>query len=271
MPVTLSTDDSYGWTILALFDVNPALISKAQTLGVKIDTSSTGLYQVKVKEVLCGTVTVKGQAITFAKNQQLGPASKASFTGQFEAALKKAIAVAEVDGPDAAQAAKNKIPQKFPFVPQSPSKAVVGNEPVPTETPNVPESGLKFPFKPVKNKLGNTAAAVPLYKANSAYQAVTATSPGSIYFVFAVMEGLNLAVKMQGTKFSVRAEGPKLTEYKEALGDFSMEHNKTYMSGHFKADSDAMVKKALGAIVGRIGFQHVKEVANLNVIMGNPE
>jgi len=262
MAISFKADKDYGYSLLPLFGVNPSLIQTAQTAGVTVDQSSPGTFVIKLGELVYGSVPVKGSAISLAKSKTLGPASKEALQFQFESALKKAIAGADTAMWDGLSVNKNGSP------PPHPAHATPKPGKVQMTTPSPNLTGI-YPSVP-KAPTGKFSKQdpCPLYKATKVYTPVTGTTGGSVYFVLAVFDGLNVAARVQGSKLSLRAEGPNLNEFQEALEDFGMDAKGGYSSGHYDVSNTGLMIKSLGALVGRIGFDRVKEVADISKFIG---
>ena len=246
MAISFKSDKDYGYSLLPLFGVAADIVSHAKACGVQVDQSSPGMFVIKCNETVYGSVSVKGSAISLAKSKTLGPASKEALKYQFEAALNKAIAANALGVPSTIE---------VEVVPHAPIKAANILKPAPKAAKS---TSAKF----------DKSSPVPLKDATSAYQAVTGTTHGSVYFVLAIADGLNVAARIQGQKLSLRAEGDKLPSYLPALGDMGMDSKPGYASGHYDVSSMALMIKTLGATLGTVGFGAIKDLADLKTFVG---
>ena len=185
------------------------------------------------------------------KKWPLGPNSKIAFKTNFEAALKKGIDVSP---------------------PVKTSEYVAEAWEDIHAAPEVDSPVVKLSkASPAKSQ----SSMPPLIDANFLYQKVQGTSSGSVYYVFALFPGLNLAARLKGSKLSVRAEGEKLSTYQSQLVNaFKMDQSPGYVSAHYSVFSEGLplVIKTLGAIVGTIGFDKAIGVADFEklVSLGAP-
>jgi hypothetical protein len=248
MAVTLKADPEKGWKTLAIFKVSPALVAEAKKKGISVVTTTPGIYTVKNKVKVFGNVPVKTTVITLVENQSLGPGSIEQYKAAFEDALKKAIAAT----PD---------PDVMPggAAMQYPAEVVV-NVPAATKPETKVPSQPKPSHVPGKTKLADATAL---------YQPVEGTSPTSTYYTFAFFPGMKMAARVNGTKLSVRAEGPGLSPYLPTLkAQFKMDEGKQgekpYVSSHYLVDDKDLIVKTLAAIVGVVGFSKAEKVADLN-------
>lgn len=270
MALNIKTGDSYGFSLLPLFGVDPLLAKQAAQAGVLLDQSSPGNFTVTHNGVTYGSIPVKGQAISLAKAGQLGPASKQAWKYQFEQALNKAIAVHhEHAGPIDIS---NTPPLKFDL----------GIEPpLPKSTPKIPSAPAE-PTSPKESivpgitswkKSENDGAImkmqpVALQKATKCLQPVFGTSSGSIYYVIAMFTGANLAARIKGQRLSLRMEGAKLNMYAPQLNDLGFSVKDTYGSVHFDTNQLGLILKTVGAVIGRLGFTNLVDAIDPHIIIG---
>jgi hypothetical protein len=258
MAITMKSDPEKGWQTMALFDVDQSLIAQAKKHGIQCVQTTPGTFVVKNALQTFGTVAVKGTALTLAQQKALGPNSKIAFKTNFESALKKGI--------DASPLKTQAMPTKddpfgdseFEDVPQPEPKNYKPYAPAMPATPKVPASEFK--------KSSSWSSDIPkLIEAKNVYDGVQGTNAGSIYYVFAMFPGLNMAARIKGSKLSVRAEGHKLDDYAPHLvHDFKMDKSNGYISAHYTINEGAsLIIKTLGAMVGTLGFGKALKVADL--------
>jgi hypothetical protein len=253
MAISFKADKEYGYSLLPLFGVSTSMVAQAKAAGVLVDQSSPGTFVVKYGETTYGSVTVKGSAISLAKSKTLGPASKEALKYQFESAIEKALKASgsvQVTFESVVEAMESPAPH-------NPIKTV--KNPLKGLSPSVPyTSSGKF----------SKQSPVPLKEAKHVYEATCGTTAGSVYFVLAVIDGMNISARVQGQKLSMRAEGDKMFSYKSQLEEMGMDMKGSYSSGHYDVSSTGLMIKTLGAMVGSVGFGVVKEVADLQKFLG---
>lgn len=297
MAVTLSDiSDNHGYTMLSLFDVSTTMVQAAKKAKVYLKPVSTGLY-VFVSEggdPLSTSVSVKGSAISLAKQGNLGPASKQAIKYAFEDALKKALAKAGAPlMVDLAGKAGSVAPGKTPHLgdeaftlewnvpptkediesitPVVPDAVLPGGGQVGTleaDPSNEDADGFTIGSGGLDKGKAMSMDPVKLYQATECHQPVFGASPGSTYWVAALFLGLNLATRRKGGQVSFRVEGPALQTYKEELEDLGFTVNSDYASTHLGVVTQALYQKTVGAMVGRIGFHRVVKVGNLKWLYG---
>lgn len=254
MAVTFkSPDSSYGYSVLPSFKVDPLLITKAKKAGVSVVQNVPGLFVISGKgpsgpSHVFGKVTMKAQVVTLAKNGQIGPSSLNMLKTQFEQALKAAVQF----GPDNSDDDEMVDPTTVPYKPVKPASKPFG---------------IPLSADPDEPKTISTTLVVPLEEATACGQPVKATSPGSVYHAFLIKSGLNMACRYKGGTLSIRAEGSQLQSLKDELVTLGFDMNKGYASVHLSADSPALAKKALGACIGLVGPQGIKQLPDLNAIL----
>ena len=261
MAVSFKSDKDYGYALLPLFGVSKDLIAKCKAAGVIVDQSSPGTFVVKDMHTTYGTVPVKGSAISLAKSGTLGPASKQALCFQFESAMNKALAAnltdteaEQVMATDIEKVLKSALAPKF-------------KKPISGLDVSSAKFGQSAKFTASTGSLLSKDNPVSLYKATAAYQPVHGTTGGSVYFVLAIMKGMNIACRVQGSKLSLRAEGPDLKAYEAVLDDFGMDMKQGYASGHYDVSSTSLFYKAFGALVGSIGLHNIVDVANFQSLV----
>lgn len=242
MAVTFKTDQSYGLGLLPLFGVGQKHIEMCKEYEILIDQSSPGTFTIQCQGMVYGTVPVKGQAISLAKSGNLGPASKQAIQFQFEQAIQKAAS--------ACVPVKKAISDDYQFVTNE-----MDEDDMPSlVAPKIPVS------KPVAFS-SNTPS--QLEKASELYEPCLGTSHGSVYYVIAMLTGMNLACRMKSDNLSLRAEGSMLKDYKAALTDLGFTFKDHYASVHFAVNNIALAQKTIGAVVGRVGFMNVVQVGDI--------
>lgn len=121
----------------------------------------------------------------------------------------------------------------------------------------------------------NANEIVSLAQATFMYQRVNGTSPGSVYRVVAMAEGLALAARYHGDTLSLRAEGSKLKVYapKLAQGGFSPV-KETYTSLHLKTpksnatSGELLAARAMCAVIGGLGIPFETQMPQLKIVQG---
>lgn len=270
MAISFKSDEGYGFGIAQLFGVPIDLISKAKSIGVTVEQSSPGNFVVKSDGIVHGSIPVKGSAISLAKSKTLGPASKEALKFQFESALSKATNWLGSTTPEPVKVADFLPPTKVVKNPNviAPKSGIS----MTMVKPHVvfPKSGISMPMvKPDHVAKFPKDGAVPLCKATKVYEPVVGTTAGSVYYVLAMFDGLNLAARCgPGQKLSLRAEGVNLKEYLPALEDFNMDSKGSYCSGHYQVENLGLMLKSLGALIGRIGYSKSLSVADLETFVG---
>jgi len=286
MAIQMNTDDDYGYSILALFGVDPQLVMQAKSLGVAIDQTSPGTFLVREGGFTHGTVPIKGAAITLAKKGELGPASKQSFKYLFDQALKKAVDSATSKG----------VKPKGQVV-MGKGKVFMGDQELGTLTDlnlsvkvdassatsaiskamkTLDSAGFTPDYEPkpkgesfiqsaLKKVGGSSVKGTPvkLEAATELYQPVLGTSSGSIYRVAALMKGCAMAIRVTSSTLSVRMEGQGLKAMASSLEDVGIIVKGQYASAHYSITDAPLRHKTLGAILGRVGFANIKEIADM--------
>lgn len=300
MAVSFKTDANYGYTLMPLFGVNENIILAAKNCGVKIEQGSPGTFLIKSEGMVHASIKVQGQAISLAKSGALGPSNKNALKIQFEGGLAKACsashavmqtppakAVSIAQGFDAAgeeptgpNPMHEKVGKPMPWkqavkldsygniVPAGKAMTTPGAHLKPKPAPS-PEGAL-FQVAPAPVGSQSLHSIAALVDATKVYQPTKGSTSGSVYYVFAMFNGLNLSARYKNSRLSIRAEGAGIASSPTqvmALKDFGMDHNGTYMSGHYECVNIAMVQKALGAVISRIGFQHVLSVADISTLL----
>lgn len=268
MAVNLKADPEKGWKTMGLFKVDPKLIKQAKEAGIVCVTTTPGVYTIKNKTQVFSNITVKTAALSLVEQNSLGPGSVEQYKFNFEAGLKKALASTPKPGGIAAavEAADDLLEVKtIPPKVSIPSSA----------WPMPKAAGADAGYTPSTAPDPGPASVVPgmppiaLKSATNVYQKVKGTSDTSVYHVFALFPGLNLAARVQGTKLSVRAEGAALDSYLQTLQlNFKMDKNNGYASAHYVInEGKELMVKTLAAIVGVLGFQKVVKVADLQAFI----
>lgn len=263
MAVTFKTDQSYGHSLLPLFGVSIEVCQMAATYDVEIDQTSPGTFVVKRGGLTFGVIPVKGQAISLAKAGTLGPASKQAIKFQFEQAITKACSGAGDDY--AAPKVKKMVAVDLESDTGVMMTLAQSEEYIKEVNDQKPFTGAK-----ISNPQATMQQSpVKLYAATKLYAPVFGTSGGSIYHVAAMFKGCNMAIRVKGGTLSVRFEGPLLKGYANQLGDVGLDvkSNNDYASAHFSC-GQGLLHKTVGAIIGRIGFKNVIDVADIAVLTG---
>lgn len=244
MAIGIKQTEGAGYGLLPFFDVSPVLVATAKASGVLVEQLSPGSFSIKGPNgQFFGSVVVKGSAISLAKTNSLGPASKASLKFQFEQAINKAL------------------------------QAIGTNPPTPVLSADEPSlvsvapSALKY-VPPVIPNLSEGKAPIPLHEATELYQPIIGTSAQSVYHVLAIFDGLNLAARIKPSKISFRVEGKKLKTYTSALNDLGFSIKDQYASAHFDVGDQALALKTVGAVIGRLGFNNLKSAGDPITVMG---
>lgn len=278
MAIQLKQASSYE--LLPKFGVSPIIIAQAKKAGVDVAQDGPGNFKVKLGQQVFGVIPVKGQAITLAKQGQLGPASKQALQFQFEAALKKAIETAAISNPGVLGSASEEAdngPDDTMLIAQQPKQTWKSSDALDNvkagKAPmsHVPEKAEFVASPKIEDvTLAMMMAPCALHQAKQLYQPVTATSKDSVYHVVALFDGLNLAARVAGGKLSLRAEGSKIVSYSSALSDLGMaiKNGHDYASVHFSIDDQGLLLKTFGAVVGRLGVTNLKQAGDILTIKG---
>lgn len=253
MAINLNAGPTYGYSLLPLFGVDSMLVAQASQAGVTIEQTQPGAFSVGVAGVVVSVVTVKSTAITLAKTGSLGPASAAAAKFQFEAALKKALAL---------------VPKESDPLPTGESADILAEATKAFSAGKL--AGISTP--PALDNVGDEVidvpvGVVPLAKASKLLQQVSGTSKGSLYTVIALYDGLAVAIRKKPATLSVRVEGQNLGSYQGALSDVGLDHNGSYASAHFSVTDSASRKKVVGAILGTLGLGGKTKIAPLDSLL----
>lgn len=251
MAVGIKSSESYGYSLLHLFGVELALIAKAKNLGVEINQTSPGNFVVSAGGTVYGSIPIKGSAITMAKSGGLGPASKKALKYNFESILGKAIAA-----------------HKDNDLTTVPVEEVVGTVLLKEGFSFSSDADLEGESLLAPQTIKTGGSKVDLYHATELYQPVAGTSNGSIYKVFAMFKGLNLALRYTGSKLSFRAEGPSLKSYSSALTALGFSIKADYASVHFEVSTTDMLLKTTGALLGRMGIHNALKIGAVSTAAG---
>lgn len=111
---------------------------------------------------------------------------------------------------------------------------------------------------------------VKLSDATTIGQAVQGTSPGSVYTVVAIFNGIRMAIRTTSNKLSVRLEGEALQSFKDGFEAVGLDDHDDYASCHYSinyADKPLLVK-TLGAIVASLGMHRTLKVGDFNKMVG---
>lgn len=230
MTISVSPGSSYEFGILHLFDVSPSLITQAVEAGVFIKKQPNGIFRVgALGTVISVDVSVKATAITLAKSGNLGSMSKGAFKAAFESALSEVIG--------------SLLPIKS------------------TESPPPTKSDETTPSLAASEPVDLSAATTLL-------QPVKGTSAGSVYYVVALLDGIALAMRTKGPRLSLRVAGAGLPKYVAPLESMGFHLKPQYGSVHFEAITVELVHKTIGAVLGGLGFQNVKSIAEVSKLVG---
>lgn len=226
----------------ALFGVSPKVIQEAGAVGLHVVASIGALSVVDQSGNKYGTVNVKGSALTLAKNGAMGPASKGVIQQQLEKALVAGINSLAGAGtlPEPVLDTSGMSPgQKAAYT--KAMKKISLDDPVPLK----PQVKMYNPSKSVTDE-------VPLSAATKLYEPVAGST--SVYHVFAMYPGLNIAMRRTHSKVSLRCEGANLPSKKAVLANLGFDDHGDYASVHFNVSEDALTKKTVGALIGLLGF-----------------
>lgn len=261
MAISVKSGVDYGYSLLPLFGVSKSLLDTAKAAGVQVEQSTPGKFNVQHGSIVYGSVVVKGSAISLAKSHTLGPASKEALKYQFETAIQKALkSVTGTSMPSGTSPASYQDTKPAKPVQSDEMDEVIGHSPV-ASGPAV--GGV---IKTNVTKFSNSGA-VALNKASTIYAPVTGTSVGSVYFVLALFDGLSLAAKVQGSKLSIRVEGPLLSKYATALSEVGVVVKAGYASSHYNVASPGLMVRSLSAIIGSIGFANMRCMADIHAFI----
>lgn len=257
MAIQLKTPDNYGYQIAGYFDVDPDLIDKCKSAGVALDQATPGVFSVKYNGKMVKTITIKGQAISLAKQGTIGPASKEGVKIQFQTALQQALSLAGSASPSVSnepktigQVLKEKLAQTQPDSTKPTGATALA-------TPTKTGEGPQIFFGAVVHG----SVPVPLLNATMPYQPVKGSS--STYKCFAVLDGAAIGVNRKGNTLSVRAEGANLGKYAPILNDLDLDNNGHYYSAHFQCPNQDLMKKTLACVVGQLGLGNIKLMADI--------
>jgi hypothetical protein len=242
----IKIDSAKGMSYAKLFGCDPGLISKASALGIYIGQSKNSLGYLSCYSQnglpLGSPIPIKSSAITLAQNNNLGPSSKAVIRKSIENALQFAIDKAQAlesafSGDAGKIVADNLTPgQKAAFTKKL-NKLAAGPNPIDVDPDHL----------------------IKLKDATHTLQSVYGSSPGSIYKVVALMDGIKIAIRRTSNKLSVRLEGDKIYSFKDSLSGMGFSFNPSYASAHWEVKETHMACKAVGAVIGAIGIGGVKE------------
>lgn len=134
---------------------------------------------------------------------------------------------------------------------------------------DIPDTeGLSDIFK-VKPKGKSPDKTPTLRDATDLYQPVKGTDEGSRYYVIALAPGFNVAARIKGKEnFSMRLEGDLVKEFKQKLKHVGFDDNGTHCSIHMTAETDDLVRKAIGAMLFSTGIVFDKTATALSSIWG---
>lgn len=261
MTLSLKTSDSYGYSLMPHFGVDDGILHKAQGCGVLIEQHSPGIFSITHNGSVFGVVPVKGQAISLAKAGQLGSASKAAWKYQFEQALQAATTAAAsglVGAPMFDAKADVPIPGKV----QNLHEELEGESGLTTKSLEQGTNELPFLKKTPGGKV------VVLSAATECLQPVYGSSPGSLYYVIAMFTGMNMALRLKGSRFSMRVEGNNLKIYKKSLEGIGFTVKPEYGSVHFETNDMSLIRKTVGAVVGMVGFGALQKIEDPEKLVG---
>lgn len=231
-----------GYAALELLGVDAKLIKEAKKYGITADLGLTYLtFASDNGYVELGKVKVTAKAINLLKENLLGPASKEALREQCAHLLSSILSnMSSSDAVGASATWQEKLAA-------APANEIGSADDAPVEN-------FKEPVK--------------LAAADQVYQPVFGTSKGSVYYVVAMLDGANVAVRKKGNKLSIRVEGSKLANYKVNLAAAGFKSDAEYASAHFEVDSLDLATKTVGAVLGRIGLHNMKCVADLTKVSG---
>lgn len=240
--MNISTSDPLYYA--TLFGVNPALIASAKSLGISIQ-SSVGALKVHHNGSVVGTVSVKGSALTLAKNGNMGPSSKAVTKHHLEKILSEAVQ--ELGG----VAAPPKPIDTSAMTPGQ--KAAVTKAQKHVELADlISLTNVKIPIKAHKPAPNFSDSMKKLAQATKLYEAVAGST--SVYHVVALYPDLNIAMRRTPSKISLRAEGGGLSSNIGRLQALGFDDNDGYASVHLNVQTEELTQKTVGALFGLLGF-----------------
>ena len=254
--------ESYEFKILAMCGVSPHLLENAKSVGVLVDYGASGSLTIKTPTKVYGIVPLKGTAITLLKEGKMGPASKESIKYQVEKCLNaayqdSATSIVKEYG-DAVQDL-GVYPDDFDT--PSPPKP----KPVPKNLGELLKNNLLPPVSKFDPFIGKAkvpqSPQVVLKLATQLYQPVFGTSSGSVYYLVAMFQDLNLAIRRTSSSLSLRVEGA-VSKYSKRLESVGFSVKSEYASVHLDVKDDALLLKTFGAVVGAIGFENLKQAGN---------
>ena len=291
MAVEIKAGEGHGYSVAALFlGKSSPLLASAKSIGVQIKHPSGDVYQVFYNGAHYGSIIIKPQAVTLAKEGSMGKMSKDAIKYQFIDALDKACSSVLGEPPPLCSSPKEEKLQDFNDMGIDVTHSGHSGEEKTTpladilakqeaEKPDWIEDDyatlacLKKKSPSVsgsKQEDSMTDNVCKLIDAQHLYQKVSATSIGSIYQVIMILVGAKIAARVKGTKLSLRAEGEGLSGYQEALMGFgfSGSNENKYLSLHINVPDEEIRKQVIGALAGRIGFSQVKEVGDICKVTG---
>lgn len=291
MALNVSFPADYGYEIAALFGVPPYVLIAAKKIGVNItpDPEHPTTFKISGSDGLSKEINIKGTAMTLAKANKIGPASKEAIAGQFLAGLNSAIKASNIKdqinmnilGEDLSDHDMDAL-MKVCSDMYNPEKAIkeqlkTASQQFQEATKKKGESGgtIKWTVKPligVEVNMGDSSDAnvekVELATSTYCGQPVKGTSKGSTYYTAARLVGLNVAVRAKYSKLSIRVAGPSLDAYAERLQSLGFTMGSGYASAHFTTPDNLLVSRTFGAVLGGLGMQSVLEVLNVATLIG---
>lgn len=255
MAVSLKTSKDYGYDLLTLFKVPVEIIDMAKSAGVVCDTATPGsIYFKDSVGTIFASAPLKTQALSLAKQGQLGPQSAEAIKYTLLDAMSKYLKF----DPKVVMQSKSSTSQHDPL------KVLAGiskKEPAPNPTPATTVGS-------VGKNLHKVTTPVPLSEASDVYHPVKGTSKGSVYYVVAMLKGMNIAIRTKTNAISLRAEGADLSKYKNALEEMGFKVKPDYASAHYEVSAQAMAAKTVGAILGRLNLTNLIKVGDVHQLMG---
>jgi hypothetical protein len=280
MGVSFASGNQYGVKLLTIFKVPAALVHQAMEGGVGFSSAQLGALTVSSSDQsIKNVIPIKLQTITMAQNGTLGPSSMDAITVQLIIAIQKALK----QTPDAPSwMAKKAEGKTVPPVPEKPEvfyqhldfPKVKKSADILADHAQafIPKKTFEFipPVHSPKATLDQNGVPMltPLSGATTLLQPVKGTSKTSIYYVAALMKGVNIGIRNKSNSLSVRVEGTALAALSDDLQAMGFGVSHSYASAHFETGDVALKARTLGAVIAGIGMEKLVQVANINKMLG---
>lgn len=227
------------YKILELLEVKEEVAFLIKSKNIKLELTTYSIVLTLNGASLAYAVSTKAMELLLLGN--LGPASKEQIRLSFENFAVKAVSTLYGDE----GYSKNNNYADSPFSPDLMLE--------------VPSTKAKSPPKKTVPFGSNGLA-----NATKLYEPVSGSSINSTYYVVALGDGINIAVRYQSDRLSVRVEGAKIETYADSLVACGLSYKKgVYASAHYQALDHIIAVKTIGAILGMVGFEPFKEVGSL--------